>query len=134
VITLRTLKACLLASLAALVLAVPAVAQSPAQQQYEDRLPNTGKRGDAAGGGGGAANEGGAGAGGAGKKGDASAGDEGAGSGSGQEGELASSEAGSDDDGGLSTLAIILIVLSVIAAGALGFVWWRGRQGPSPSQ
>jgi hypothetical protein len=105
-------------------LSAPAAAQSPAQKQYNQGVPEP--DGSAPGQG-----EAGAGKGkeaGKGKR--QEKGEKGAQSG--QEGKLTFAD--SDDDG-LSTWAIILIVLAVIAAGTLAYWWWQERRvgdGPEP--
>jgi hypothetical protein len=122
----RLAAAVLLGLVTLLVAGLPdAAGQSPAQQQYKQAVPEPNGRDAQPGGKQGKAGKAGAQKGrDAGKSGKQQQKKKGAGSG--EEGKLTFAD--SDDDGGLSTLAIVLIILTVIAAGALVTVWLRGRQ------
>jgi hypothetical protein len=108
------------------LLAVPAMAAAapPAAEQYKDNVPAA----EGGSGHGGKSNGNGKGQG---------KGEEGKGQGKGEEGNkkdettsgaLASLKDESDDDGGLGTLGIILIILGVILAGTLVAAWLRSRR------
>jgi hypothetical protein len=113
-----------LAAATALPVAAPA---SPASKQYKDNLPPVPNSG-------GGGSNGGAGGGENGAKGGGKGGGEGKNQGknggkkNGTESGALASLNDSDDGGGISTIAIILIILAVAILGAGGVMWLRSRQ------